>query len=128
MNYNLFIVLIIIIIIILIINILNYYNKIDNFNSINRANYNDDGKMKFDYLTDPSYKAKILNRYYINDDKKQNGVKINNHPYAVKHKNCEVKGARPYVYGNIWCQRKPGGWNRYENYGQDIYNSYGIRR
>lgn len=121
MNYILFILLIITVIIILIICILNNYNKIDNFN--NRANFNNDGHMTFDYLTKPSYKTKILNRYYVNPDSK-----TITYPYKLRHKNCEVAGARPYVYGNIWCQRKPGAWNKHDTYGQDIYNWYGIRR
>ena len=127
MTCNLFIFIILIIIIILIINIMNNYKKIDNFDA--KYNYNNDGNMKFDYLSDPGYTEKILYNYYVNDDAKINGNKVNYHPYQSSRQNCRVEwGARPYVYGNIWCQRKPGRWNKLDNYGQEIYDLYGVRR
>ena len=93
-----------------------------------RTNFNNDGHMKFDYIEDPNYTTKLLYKYYVDDDIKLNGEKINRHPYEKARPNCRVDGARRYVYGRAWCQRKPGAWHKHDTYGQDIYNFYGIRR
>ena len=44
----------------------------------------DDGKMKFNYLTDPiNYKNNAF-RYYLNDDTIINNRRVVNHPYQKK--------------------------------------------
>ena len=86
MNNKLLIIILIIIIVIIII----YNNKYifiqqnDMFGNIKyydpQAVIANDGKMNFDFLNDPQYTNKILNEYYLNDDMKLNGVKLNYHP------------------------------------------------
>ena len=49
------------------------------------SNYENDGNMTFDYLLDNNYKNKVLNKYYLNDDIKINGQRINIHHYQKKN-------------------------------------------
>ena len=130
---TLIIILIIIIIIIILLNKYNFFKK-DNFFVISNPKdiFDNDGKMKFDYLNDPYYTENVLKKYYINDDKKLNGVKVNSHIYANSYPNCEnARDTVPYVYSgdiSFHCRRKNGWWNKYDTLSQDIYNLYGVRR
>ena len=87
------------------------------------------GIMTFDFLKDTNTND-VLTKYYMDNDKKINGVKINNNPYRYAFPNIPVEGAPPYIYGIVLnhYQRKPKVWNKYDTYAQDIYNAYGIRR
>ena len=84
--YTTFIILFVILFIILLIylnkNLKNLQTK-DNFISINNDPVND-GKMKFDFITDPNYTKNILNKYYLNDDTKTKNVRNVYHPYQFK--------------------------------------------
>ncbi len=131
MTYYLFYFILLIIISVVIYVLINY-KTIDNFNirrQSNIYNYNNDGNMSFDYLSDPQYSNDILYRYYIDDDAKIGGQPLNYHPYKEKIQHPDsYMGARPYIYGIPWSQRRFGVWNRHLNYGTDIYNLYGVRR
>ena len=127
MTYNLFIfiLLLLIVISILFVTIINYYKKIDTFD--NKANYYNDGKMIFKYITDTSHTRNVLDKYYVNDDIKIAGSRVNIHPDEFNRNNCSVIGALPKVYGKSLCQLSPGIWNRYNTKKQDIYNNYAVR-
>lgn len=88
-----------------------------------------DGHMTFDFLTDLNTNY-VLNNYYINDDTKINGTRVNYHKYQEQVPNYPIEGAPPYIYGTLLnhYQRRPKVWNKYDTYAQDIYNQYGIRR
>ena len=73
-----------------------------------------DGKMRFGYLTNPGYANGILSRYYINDDKKIGGVRLVSHPYQYKY---SLNGQDKY-YGPLF-------WNK--NQSDNIYKTSGIR-
>ena len=79
------------VIILLLIAIVVYTDIID-INSFSKEKFlslnndpDNDGKMKFDYLTTPNYKNNILARYYIDDDVKINGSRMVQHPYQDRH-------------------------------------------
>ena len=98
-----------------------------------------DGNMTFDFLTNTNTNF-ILDKYYLNDDMKINGARVNYHPYQVKVGNLPPpidkyskylqNTAFPYIYGNnkLHYQRKPGQWNKYDTKAQEIYNKTGVRR
>ena len=133
--------LIIIIIFMLVINHNHNYIDIDTFvtpRSPKEINDND-GNMTFDFLTN-AHTNSILSKYYINDDMKIDGVRVNYHPYQVKVPNLLPpidtyskylqNLAFPYIYGNpkLHYQRTPGQWNKYDTIAQVIYNTTGVRR
>lgn len=118
--------------IIIVIILINKYTDIDTFLTLKSQaiSFEDDGKMTFDFLKDDNTKN-VLDTYYINDDKKLNGQKVNLHPYQYKVQQIiPVKDSPPFLYGNNrWhYQRSEGKWNKYDTYAQDIYNKYGVRR
>jgi hypothetical protein len=134
---------IIIIIFILIRTIHNkyYINRYDTFatpKSPKEINDND-GHMNFNFLKD-EHTNYVINKYYLDDDKKINGKRVNIHPYQEQVLNNPVPIDRysqylqgtafPYIYGNprLHKQRTPGQWNKYDTVSQEIYNKYGIRR
>ena len=136
-------ILIIIIIFILIIILHNKYNinTYDTFaipKSPKEINDND-GHMNFNFLKSENSNYVIRN-YYLDDDKKINGVRLNVHPYQDQIVNNRVPidpyskylqyPAFPLMYGNpkLHQQRSPGQWNKYDTVAQEIYNKYGIRR
>ena len=108
-------------VLLLLIIILNIYlsnkkvNKkvkyIDNFISQNNVPAYD-GKMKYEYLTDPNYTAKILKKYYVSDDTKINGVRVIHHPY--QRKTGLFFGNPRFAVNNTFNS-------------DNIYNTYGIR-
>ena len=142
-NKLLSIILIIIIVIIVIYN--NKYDFIKNKDMFSNRRYTDpqdiiknDGKATYDYLNDPNYSRNILKQYYLNDDKKYKGVKINNHPYKNPVPNCPSSADfYPYVYSanpSLHCRRNIGNnytkwwWHKYDTRAVDIYNQYSIHR
>lgn len=46
-----------------------------------------DGKMSFDYLTNPNYDRDVLGKYYLDDDIIINNSKLVNHYYQKKRDN-----------------------------------------
>ena len=139
--YNKLLVFLSIIIIIIVLIILYYKNKKYDTFAIPKTpkEINDnDGNMTFEFLNNENTNY-VLDKYYINDDTKINGVRVNYHPYQ-EHVNNPVivdayskylqNSAYPYIYGNpkLHIQRTPGQWNKYDTKAQDIYNQYGIRR
>lgn len=76
-----------------------------------------DGKMTFDYLNNPNYTNNILSRYYIDDDKKINGIRIIQHPYQ-KSNTIQIQGSPRKYYGNLYQEPL------YSDY---LYKTYGIR-
>jgi hypothetical protein len=116
--------------IIICVNILRLYSKIEKFNN-KKYNFNNDGLMTFDFLSDTNTK-RILDTYYLDTDIKVNGQKLNFHPYEKKVANYSVDEAKafPYIYGNpaTHIQRTPHLWKKYDTEYQDIYNKYRIRR
>ena len=128
MDYIFFLSLIFILIIIIIYlyqnNNYNYYNKynnIDTFQSQRDINIENDGNMKFNYLIDKNYTNTILQKYYLNDDTKINGMRVVNHPFQKKN----VLN----LYGNPFNQlEKPGVWGKFNTFSDYIYNIYGVRR
>jgi len=104
-----FILLIIILLLILLI------NK-DSFISKNNVPSND-GKMNFDYLTNPNYSRDIINKYYLNDDSKLNGIRNVYHKFQQKNNN---------FYGNSkYLSILPFLSNSF--YTDLMYKTYGIR-
>ena len=116
--------------IIICVNILRLYNKIEKFNNRN-YNKSNDGLMTFDFLTDANTR-RILNTYYLDDDIKVYGRKLNYHPYANPVPNVygESSIPFPYVYGNpaTHLQRSNHLWKKYDTEYQEIYDKYRIRR
>ena len=96
-----------------------------------------DGNMNFDFLKAENSQD-VIKRYYIDDDKKINGIRVNYHRYQQQVYNPvpidplshSQKVAFPYIYGNtlLHYQRTPGEWNKYDTQAQQIYNNYGVRR
>ena len=112
---------IIISIIILTFFLIIYNNFKDKFVNEKDLNYENDGNMTFDYLLNSNHKTKILNKYYLDDDIKINGQRLNRHPYQFKnYKN---------LYGIVDYQHTDnynyGAYNTFTDY---IYNTYGVRR
>ena len=130
MDYIFFLSLIFILIIIYIYQNNNYkysskysskYNNIDTFQSQRDINIENDGNMKFNYLIDKNYTNTILQKYYLNDDIKINGMRVVNHPFQKKN---DLN-----LYGNPFNQReKPGVWGNFITFSDYIYNTYGVRR
>ena len=111
------------VIILLLIAIVVYTDIID-INSFSKEKFlslnndpDNDGKMKFDYLTTPNYKNNILARYYIDDDVKINGSRMVQHPYQDRHWGFSQRTLRKF-YGDLY-------W--YLPHSDDIYNAYKIR-
>tara|TARA_Y100000389_G_C17426390_1_gene499793 strand:+ start:1208 stop:1561 length:354 start_codon:yes stop_codon:yes gene_type:complete len=111
---------IIITILILLFFLISYNNCIDKFIDKN-LNYENDGNMTFDYLLDNNYKNDVLNKYYINDDIKVNGKRLNIHHYQFKNNN--------NLYGLAHFQKtEDGKYGNYKTFAEYIYNTYGVRR
>ncbi len=73
-----------------------------------------DGKMKFNYLTNPKYANSILSRYYIDDDKKILGTRLVQHPYQI----ARSPNGRDIYYGTLFYDKTRS---------ESIYNSTGVR-
>ena len=93
----------------------NSFSK-EKFLSLNNDPDND-GKMKFNYLTNPNYKNNILARYYIDDDIKINGSRMVQHPYQDRHWGVSQRTLRKF-YGDLF-------WD--QQHSDNIYNAYKIR-
>ena len=125
MNY-IIILLVIVSILLIIISYTQYqyqyqYFKKDTFISQRDANIENDGNMKFDYLIKNNYTKNVLDKYYLNDDKKINGKRVVNHPYQKKN--------YLNLYGNPFNQLSTSGrWGGYDTYSEYIFNNYGVRR
>ena len=136
-------ILIIIILFILIIIIHNKYN-INTYDTFAvpkspKEIIANDGNMNFNFLTSENSQY-VLNTYYVNDDLKVNGKRVNFHPYQEQEANTPPPvdkyskflqtPAYPFVYGKpkFHAQRSPGQWNKYDTLARDYYNKYGIRR
>ena len=134
---------IIIIIFILIIIIHNKYN-INNYDTFAEPRspkevVDNDGKMNFNFLKDENTNY-VLQTYYLDDDKKINGRRVNYHPYQEQVPNIPPPVdiyskylqtiSYPFVYGkpDFHRQRSPGQWNKFDTLAQDYYNKYGVRR
>ena len=125
--------LLIIVIVVLTLTTVLIYNK---YNTIKNKDKFNDGKMTFNYLNDPFYSQNILKKYYIDDDKKINGVKVNYHPYLVPVPNCPSSADLvPLVYSadpSLHCRRNVGNtttwWRKFDTEAQEIFNKYSIHR
>ena len=73
-----------------------------------------DGKMIFNYLTNPTYANSILSRYYISDDTKLAGRRVIDHPYQIPHS----PNGRDMYYGTFFYNK---------SLSDSIYNSTKIR-
>ena len=144
-NKVLSIILIIIIVIIVIYNNNIKYDFIKNKDMFTNQRYinpqdiiKNDGQMTFEYLNDPNYKKNVLNTFYLNDDIKYNGVKVNYHPYKNPVPNCPSSAdLNPYVYSAnplLHCRRNVGNnytkwwWHKYDTRAVDIHNQFSIHR
>ena len=114
----------IIIILNTLIDMKNNTNK--NTFTTHQENYNNDGNMTFDFLSSENT-TNVLEKYYLNDDIKINGTRVNYHKYQTRK---QTNGFNPYIYGEPEShrQRSPNRWNRYDNFAHDIYNTYRFRR
>ena len=98
-----------------------------------------DGNMNFNFLKSENSQY-VLNTYYINDDKKINGKRVNFHPYQEQVANIPPpvrtyskylqNTAYPFIYGKpeFHRQRSSGQWNKYDTLARHYYNKYGVRR
>ena len=73
-----------------------------------------DGRMNFNYLTNPNYSRSILLRYYINDDKKIAGTRLVQHPYQFTRS----PNGRDRYYGTLFYNKPLS---------ESIYNNFGVR-
>ena len=150
MNKKLFIIILIIILILilLLIQILSilqdkYNTKIikDKFTDGRSMSpqeiIENDGKMTFNYINDPNYSNRIISQYYLDDDIRIAGMKVNSHPYKVPVPNCPSSAdLLPYIYSatpSKHCRRNIGAdgkswWRKYDTEAQDIYNIHGVYR
>ena len=113
----------IILIMILFLIIYNEHNNNENDTFVNEknANFENDGNMKFDYLTNPNYKNDVLNKYYLDDDIKKSGNRINIHLYQKKnYKN--LYGIPEYQYQSKYR------YGKFTTFAEYIYRLYGVRR
>lgn len=82
---NIILFIILFLIIIIIYNILNKKSFNDGFVIIpGRVNLNDpnnDGKLSFNFLRDSNHTSNLLNKYYLNDDLKNKGIRNETHMY-----------------------------------------------
>ena len=151
--------LLIIILIVIIVSIVLYsnyfmYNPINPTNSTNSTKIYEtfadkyyknpqdiiahDGEMKFEYLKDPFFSKRIINKYYLNDDKKINGVKIHRYPYKNPVPNCassadfypNVYSANPSLHcrRNVKNNRTTWWWHKFDTQAVDLYNKYSVYR
>ena len=142
MNKKLLIIVIVVLTLTTVL-IYNKYNTIKNKDKFTDGKIMDpqeiiknDGKMTFNYLNDPFYSQNILKKYYIDDDKKINGVKVNYHPYLVPVPNCPSSADLvPLVYSadpSLHCRRNVGNtttwWRKFDTEAQEIFNKYSIHR
>jgi hypothetical protein len=74
----------------------------------------DDGKMRFGYLTNYGYANSILSRYYINDDKKIGGVRLVSHPYQIRYS----PNGRDKYFGDLY-------WDKTKS--DNVYKTNGVR-
>jgi hypothetical protein len=101
--------------------LISHNNYKDKFFNEKILNYENDGKMNFDYLLNSNHKTNILNKYYLDDDIKVNGRRLNTHPYQFKnYKN---------LYGIVDYQHTDNNnYGAYNTFADYIYNIYGVRR
>ena len=110
----------------------------DTFMNEKNANFENDGNMTFDYLLNDNYKNEILNKYYLDDDIKKSGKRINIHPYQRpyktkllniivngKPKNYSINSYGSNPYNHIEDKKKYGEFKTFAEY---IYRLYGVRR
>jgi hypothetical protein len=106
-------------------------NENDTFVNEKNANFENDGNMTFDYLTNPNYKNDVLNKYYLDDDIKKSftifGLKlytdyrINTHPYQKKNYR-NLYGIPEYQY------ESQSMYGKFTTFAEYIYRLYGVRR
>jgi len=115
--------LILLLILILVLIIYNEHNNNENDTFVNEknANFENDGNMTFDYLTNPNYKNNVLNKYYLNDDIKKEGQRINIHPYQKKNYR-NLYGIPEYQINNNNI------YGTFTTFAEYIYRLYGVRR
>ncbi len=148
MNKKLFIIILLIILILLLIQILSilqdkYNTKIikDKFTDGKSMSpqeiIENDGKMTFNYINDPNYSNRIISQYYLDDDIRINGMKVNSHPYTVPIPNCATSvDLRPFIYSvtpSKHCRRNIGAndkswWRKFDTEAQELYNIHGVYR
>ena len=106
----------------LIIVFLILYNKYnDTFMNEKNANFENDGNMTFDYLTNPNYKNNVLKKYYLDDDIKKSGNRINIHLYQKKNYR-NLYGIPEYQY------ESQSMYGKFTTFAEYIYRLYGVRR
>lgn len=121
---NYLITLIFIIIVIILIYEIKNYNYKNTFLNQKHVNAANDGNMKFDYLNEPNYSKNILDKYYLNVDKKINGVNVCKFFFQKKFPNGDKS-----IYGNVLNHLEiPGSWGNYSTFSDYMYNTYGVRR
>ena len=97
-------------------------NENDTFVNEKNANFENDGNMTFDYLTNPNYKNDVLNKYYLDDDIKSSNIRTNIHPYQNKNsRNLYGIPQHQIINSGKWGATH----STFSNY---IYNYYGVRR
>jgi len=110
----------------------------DTFMNEKNANFENDGNMTFEYLSNNNYKNVVLNKYYLDDDIKKSGKRINIHPYQRpyktkllniivngKPKNYSINSYGSNPYNHIEDKKKYGEFKTFAEY---IYRLYGVRR
>ena len=110
----------------------------DTFMNEKNANFENDGNMTFEYLSNNNYKNEVLNKYYLDDDIKKSGKRINIHPYQRpyetkllniivngKPKNYSINSYGSNPYNHVEDKKKYGEFKTFAEY---IYRLYGVRR
>lgn len=114
-NIIIFLFLLVLMLLLTVICIVNNANpsEIEQF-LVKNNDPNNDGKMRFGYLTNRNYANSILSRYYINDDKKIGGIRMVSHPYQIRYS----PNGRDKYYGTLF-------WDKLRS--DNIYKTTGIR-
>jgi len=110
----------------------------DTFMNEKNTNFENDGNMTFEYLSNNNYKNEVLNKYYLDDDIKKSGKRINIHPYQRpyktkllniivngKPKNYSINSYGSNPYNHVEDKKKYGEFKTFAEY---IYRLYGVRR
>ena len=111
----------------------------DTFMNEKNANFENDGNMTFDYLLNDNYKDEVLNKYYLDDDIKISGDRINIHPYQypyeTKYLNIILNNNKPVHYTLNSYGSNPHNhikdkikYGEFETFAEYIYRTYGVRR
>jgi len=114
-------IILIIILFLIIYNEHNNNNENDTFVNEKNANFENDGNMTFDYLTNPNYKNNVLKKYYLDDDIKKSGNRINIHLYQKKNYR-NLYGIPEYQY------ESQSMYGKFTTFAEYIYRLYGVRR